>query len=297
MRFQVTFEIHPSGPFGVPQDGVTVVSTQEGGRELLGDTYHVRTMTRVGYGSLPEYRKENQAINLSLNLGDVQISLRDNFAFADVEASSASEAYEKAAQTINRFLQHLSLSQGRLFTFQPLINESDDGKVFPVPTYKQIASVTVYDLKRLRNDVEQTQNYYHLSDQRLERALLYFAHAHLLFERRMEIAPPLSEHYTLLIASVFLHLWKAISVIVGDPSKDTDYQSRYKQFGLDYEFFKSRIEKIRNLRNNYDVAHYSLTEESIKEIEANFGEADQIVAEVLRRYREYLLKQGTISNV
>lgn len=297
MKFQVTFEIHPSGPFGVPQDGVTVVPTQEGGGELFGDTYHTKTMTRVGYGSLPEYRKDNQAINSSIKLGDVQISLRDNFASVDVEASSASEAYEKAAQTIGRFLQHLSLSQGRLFTFQPLINESADGKVFPVPTYKQIASVTVYDLTRLRDDIEQAQHYYDLSDQRLERALLYFAHARFLFEKHIEIASPLSEHYTLLIASVFLNLWKAISVIVGDPSGDADYQSRYKKFGFDYEFFKNKIEKIRNMRNNYDVAHYSLTEESIKKIEASFGEADQTVTEVLRHYREYLLKQGVTSKV
>jgi hypothetical protein len=100
----------------------------------------------------------------------------------------------------------------------------------------------------------------------------------------------------LLIASVFLNLWKAISVIVGDPNEDSDYQRRYKKLNLDYGFFKTKIEKIRYLRNTCDVAHYSLTEESLKEIEVNFGEADSTVTEVLRRYREYLLNQSPKDN-
>ena len=37
-----------------------------------------------------------------------------------------------------------------------------------------------------------------------------------------------------------------------------------------------------------DVAHYSLDENLLKEVDANVGEAQNIAAEILRQYREYI---------
>lgn len=91
-----------------------------------------------------------------------------------------------------------------------------------------------------------------------------------------------------LISAVFLNLWKAVSTIVGDPSHDRDYQKRYKKFGFDYQFFTSKIQLLNKLRNSYDVAHYSLDENLLKEVDANVGEAQNIAAEVLRKYREHI---------
>lgn len=290
MKFQITLEITPAGPFGVPQDGVTVLRGKEGG-QYFGDIYHTATKIRVGYGYLPEYRTEEEGIDFSFALGNSQIHLHDNFAFVETEADTSREAYNQATKEIGKFLQHLSVSHGGLFTYRPLIIESDDGKLFPVPEYGTMGTVTIYNLERLLQDITDAQRYHNLSDQRLERALGYLGHARFLFAKRIQIANPFSEHFTMLIASIFLNLWKAASAIVGDPSKpeDSDYRQRYKKLGFDDEYFNTRIEKIRKLRNDYDVAHYTLADERINDIEKNFGEAEGIATEILKRYREFLL--------
>ena len=296
MKFQVTFEINPGGPFGVPQDGVTILRG-EAGKQFVGDTYHPAKMIRVGWGSLPEFRADNEAIKRSFRLGDTQARLNDNFLFIELEADSEREAYTRAAHEVDTFLKNLSLNQGGLFTARPLIIEAEDGRTFPVPKYSSLGTVTVYNLDQLSRNIDEALKYQRLSDQRLERAVRYWSHARFLFGKRMEIANPLSEHHTLLISSIFLNLWKAVSIVVGDPSKseDSDYQSRYRKLGFDYEFFRTKIEKIRELRNNYDVAHYSMSEEAIQEIESNFGEADNTVSEVLKRYRDYLLHENALT--
>lgn len=53
----------------------------------------------------------------------------------------------------------------------------------------------------------------------------------------------------------FLQYWKAIAVIIGDPSRDRDHQERPKKLGLGRHFFRQRIHPMNELRNNFDVAH------------------------------------------
>ena len=63
--------------------------------------------------------------------------------------------------------------------------------------------------------------------------------------------------HSYLAADIFSNYHRAASVIVGDPSKDKDYQSRYKKMGLSDEDWKN-VERVRKLRNDYGVAHYDL---------------------------------------
>jgi hypothetical protein len=57
MEFELTFEIEPSAPFGLPQDGVVVLPASPGA-EHFGDTLHSGTLVKVGHGSLSKYRLE-----------------------------------------------------------------------------------------------------------------------------------------------------------------------------------------------------------------------------------------------
>jgi DNA-binding protein Fis len=45
---------------------------------------------------------------------------------------------------------------------------------------------------------------------------------------------------------------------------------------------------LNTLRNSYDIALYSLDENLLKEVDAIVGEAQNIAAEVLSQYREYV---------
>lgn len=286
MKFELTISIQPSAPFGVPQEGTIVVPGKPG--NIIGPTLHFASGETVGYGTLPQYRMDDQAINLMFSIGKCNIQLHDNYGFVKVEADSPNEAYELATKTLDRLLRHLSLSNGILFSFQPLIFESEDSKLYPVPKYLQLTRLTMYNLESLTSQIQEAARLSALEDEKLLKAIEYFEQALLLFQHRDKIADVLSRHHALLIAAAFLNLWKAVSVIVGDPNVDSDYQSRYRTLGFDYDFFQNKIEKVRELRNNYDVAHYSLDPQDIKQVEENFGAAQKIAMDVLQQYRSRL---------
>src|SRR5437868_7289863 len=111
MKFTITFQIYPEGVFGVPEEGTTVLLARPG--SYPGAPVHTGTLTIVGHGTLSEYRQENQAIALPLHLGNVEGRIQDNFMFLQVEASTYREAYDTVVDVLERFLQHLSVSQRR----------------------------------------------------------------------------------------------------------------------------------------------------------------------------------------
>ncbi len=170
-----------------------------------------------------------------------------------------------------------------------MIFESENGDLYPVPRNIELAYVTAYNLERMKRNIELAQEFLSLSDLKLDKAIQYFEQAIMLNKERSKIAPIFSRNHSQIVSSIFLNLWKALSVVVGDPSVDSDYQKRYKTLGFDYDYFKTKIEWIRELRNDYDVAHYSISEQEIEEIKDNFGKAQKIDVEVLQRYREVLL--------
>jgi hypothetical protein len=252
---------------------------------------HVAAMVPVGHGTLSRYRSEEEAIDLDLSLGKARARIKDNYIIVTVGARSPREAREYAQEVLTRFLQHLSVSLFNPITAQLLIIEDGDNQLYPPLRCVPAGRISLYDLERLRGHITEAEEYASISDDRLERALQYYEHAGVLFTRRERIADILSRHYAQLIASIYLNLWKALSCVIGDPSKDSDYQRRYKELGFDHDYFKEQIERIRTLRNQYDAAHYSLNEKDIKKLEGNFGTAEKTVKEVLQRYRQRLLKQ------
>ncbi len=291
MRFQITFEIAPGGPFGVPEDGRTVLPGDPASG--VGDTYHSRTLTRVGFGTLSRYRSPEDAINQPIEISGLKGHIRDTFIVLNVEADTPGQAYERAQAALESFLQHLALRQPQSFSYKPLILESEDGeKVYPIPRAVWIASVTTYNLEALRRHIEEAARFASLADARLARALQYFEHALFLRDQRTKALDPLSRHHRHLLAAIFLNLWKAVTTIIGDPSKDNDYQSRYRTYGFDYSFFQQKIERLRQLRNDYDIAHYHLSPDRLEEVQKHEGEAQSIAMEVLVRYRQYLDSSG-----
>lgn len=264
-----------------------------GGGGYVGNSIDSWTGTTVGYGTLPGYRRLDEAVSMRLHVGEVHVRLFDNFATIEREADSPGTAYRTAAQTMDRLLRHLSLTQGRLFEWRPVSLTSPDGRAYAIPGEIRLASVTTYDLDTLKADLEAAAGFADVVDERLMRAMDYYEQALLLFERRAYIVRASSAQHTRLISAVFLDLWKALTTVVGDPSRDSDHQSRYRALGLDHSFYETRIKRLHELRNEYDVAHSSLDERATQRIEAEFGEARNTVDEVLRRYRASLAAPGS----
>lgn len=286
MKFTIIFEIHPPGVFGVPENGRTVIPGPS--VDFKGDKYHLQTVTRVEYGTLSKYRDDKDKINIEQIIGNNPITIKDNFATLVVEASKVEEACYNAINVIDCFLKHVSLSGRRLFSYKPILIMDDRGKNYIIPKNAVVGSVTVYNLEQLNTDIANSIKFFHISDPLLDKALQYYEHALFLFENRLEMADFSSRHFKYLIAAAFLNMWKALSTVIGDPSTDSDYQSRYKRLGFNYEFFKLKIEHVRDLRNDYDVAHYHIGDNRLKDLEQNFGMSKKIVASVLLAYRQHL---------
>ena len=206
-----------------------------------------------------------------------------------IEVQNCSEAYDKACSIVDIFLQHLSVRQGLLFRARTLRIEGPQG-THAVPVHVPFGSLRVYDLTKLANDFKDVESSWSYSDDRLARALEYFEHALFLFEVANGLQASSGRHYALCISESFLNLWKCVTSIVGDPSKRKDaYRRRWDQLGLD-ERQKEAIARITRLRNDYDVAHYSLSPDRVRLVQEEFGKAASMVRGVMRQYTEHLRK-------
>ena len=124
MKFTAVFEIGPEAGFGLPEDGMTVLPASPG--DYVGDSYDTWTGTKASHGTLSAYRALDQAVQADLRVADSSVRFNDNFATIEQEADNAGEAYRKAINCIDRLLQHLSLTQGRVFEFRPVSLVSED---------------------------------------------------------------------------------------------------------------------------------------------------------------------------
>lgn len=285
MQFTVAFEIDPASAFGLPQTGVTVLPGVAG--TFRGDIYDGKTGAVRRYGLLSSYRQPDEAIAVDLNVAGVVIQLRDNIAYCEVDAATSGAAYFQAAGGIDQLLQHLTLTLSQSFTYRPRHIIGTEG-LHPLP-FTMLAHVTTYSLESVADALRTTQEAMRVSDARLDQALHYYDHALFLYSNRLRWTDMFSRHFRQLISAAFLNIWKAISTVIGEPG-EKDYQSRYRSLGFTQDYFTKEVERVRQLRNDYDIAHYHEDGGRLEEVEANFGQATRVATQVLKAYRLRLLE-------
>ncbi len=288
MKFNFIIEIHPAGVFGIPE-GETLVLPAGTTGEIIGDIYHTKTFKKTGHGQLSKYRDSKDSITLKLSLPEVNCTFIDNFLHLTIEAENATVAYYNASLLLKNLLQHFALSYKLFFSYRVIVIQDENDNVYPVPESKTISSLRMYNLKHLKEELTKLKSYSGIKDEKLSKALQYYEHALFLLEGRDEATDSHLRHSRYVLSAVILNLWKAMTTITGDPANDRDHQSRYKQFNLTYNFYKSKIEDFTNFRNSCDIAHYEITNKHLKEIEESIGKYKAITEEVLTAYRNYLL--------
>jgi hypothetical protein len=152
----------------------------------------------------------------------------------------------------------------------------------------QLVRATIYSLDGLEKNVRAAVTRCSTEDERLTKALLYYEHARFLF-RMCEYAGFFSPHFSFLLTSAYLNLWKAITLILGEPGTDLDYQSRFRSFELPKNYWRDEVQPLAEVRNAFDVAHYSMDSAAIERVETSFGKAEQLCRTVLRAYADYLV--------
>jgi hypothetical protein len=284
INYHVWFELLPPASFGLPEGSRTVVPPGE----IYSPTLLTSSMTKVSHGTLSRYRSDEEAIRESITLGKINGHLEDNFLLLVVEAEDHRVATELARDAADRFAKHLTLGVGRSLSATLIAVEDQDGQRCPMLHRKELFSITTYGLDELRAEVRRAQSASAISDNQLDRALDYFDHATFLIGNADEFASRGGpRHYDFFASAIFLNLWKAVTVIIGD-STESDFQSRYKKFGFTYEFFSDEIGRLKTLRDSYDVAHHHISRDRVDEVKENFGEAAQISRQVITRYRDFV---------
>lgn len=287
MKFTIKFEISPSWVFGLREPFRTVIPTGCKGAPL-GAIVDLRTSKVIDKSQeYSQYRSEEEKISILLVLGEISGRIVDNIMYLDVNADRPVEASQKASQAVDDFLRHVAVNQQMLFQAKILQIEKD-GQAVPVPGPITLGGLAIYNLKQLSRDIKYAEKYFVLCDDNLDKALKYFHYSLLLFEiaLRQEFHSSWSSNF--FISSAFLNLWKCITTIVGDPSRRKDvYQKSYAKIGLEKQQ-KGGIDQLKKLKDDYDVAHYSLQNETLSVVRNNFGKAIRIASEVIIKYREYI---------
>lgn len=289
--FAVTFELGPHGIFGLPEPDTTVVP---GGSEVISRVIAEGTDQFVGHGTLSKFRPDEAALDVGVDFGKSHLQIRDNYLTVYVDAASDSgEAWERAQGIVERYLQHVSLAIGRTVRARGLTITLPDGRMIKAPWLVSWLRLTTYNLGQMNDALLEAGEFGSLSDDRLNRALEYYDLALTLFEGRERLADINMRQHREVIAASFLNLWKAMTTIVGDPSRDRDYQSRYKALGFDHAFYEGKIRPLQELRDKYDVAHSSLDHDAAQRVAGEFSAAQSTVQEIVRGHRARLAEQAS----
>ncbi|MDA2912886.1 hypothetical protein MYX77_02805 [Acidobacteriia bacterium AH_259_A11_L15] len=283
--FEILFEFTPPGAFGLPQEGQTILPLPI--KDAYGPTLDTRTKNLVTHGTLSIYRDEEHRFKADVDAARCRIKAYDNFALVTTEAPTHQEAEERAGNLIEKLLLRWAVYADGV-RFKARINQVTDteGNVYPFRRTIKVLSVRGYNLDELTKSFGKALAAVILQDQPLERSLIYYDRFLLLQEMAQQI-DTLGREFGYLTAEMLLNLYKSITTILGDPSKDRDYQSRFKKIGLPNDFWQNRVEPIKKARDALDVAHYTYTE-SPEQLRKKVGEANAACRETIKSYVEWL---------
>lgn len=285
-RFTFRYLLEPTSPFGLP-DGAKIVLPA--GTPVTSPIVDTRSGQIAGHGSLPVYRTAADALNVQLEADEVTLSLHDNYLHLSLSRDTIEEAHSAAADFIGLFCQTLSVQIGLRFHSTLLHIEDELGSPKQYIREHQLAlgEVGWFNIIDLARQSATAFSWARVVDERLRKTFLYFEHACLLREFSQTL-PPFSPHAAFSRGVSFLQLFKALTVILGEPHTDHDYQRRFRKFGLPRRFWAQKIDPLFRIRNDEDVAHYRLERPDPMAFNDHFGSASRVLNEVIRAYVDRL---------
>lgn len=290
MQFILRAKLFPSAIFGLPDgDKIVIPVGADDKTTLTSPVLDARTGKIVGYGTLSEFRKPIDAVNARKSAEKVSVELRDNFVSIKFDSLGAQEALDHATELLDRFCQCISVQAGQRVS--AFLESFEDGDGNPQPAYARktvpLFSATTYNLKQLQGQLGVAFEWATVSDERAAKALFYFEHAQLL-EEFSKTLPLHSPHAAFSMATAFLQMFKGLVTIVGEPGVDSDHQRRAKQLGLGGDFWGSRVQPLCKIRNDNDVAHYSLEKPDLMDAHRQFSAAARVFRDAFAAYMQSL---------
>lgn len=286
MDFIVRAKLKPPAIFGLPDGDMVVVPIgPDGQTNITGPNLDTLTGKIAGYGTLSEFRKPDHAVDVGFSGATISLNVRDNFVSVQLHSDSAQEALERASEFLDRFCQCISVQVGqRVFASLESL-EDGQGKLHHAYIRRTVPlfSAAVYNLKQLQTQLQSSFHWASVLDERAGKALFYFEHAHLLYEFSKNL-PVHSPHAAFSLGTAFLQMFKGLVTVVGEPGVDSDHQRRAKRLGLGADFWATRVQPLCKIRNDDDVAHYSLKSPDLAAAHRQFAEAGGTFREAFAAY-------------
>src|SRR5712691_7292573 len=153
MKFEALMRLYPPGYFGLPDGDAKIIPGTLGRQfNIESDPIDSSTLEKVGHGTMPVYRRPEEALNLNLKSGDVEVALKDNYLTLNFEAEGYDDATLKARAFALGLLRRLHVTMGVLFHYRRVKLTGEDGRVVPsLP--KAHFNATVYSLSQLKQAV------------------------------------------------------------------------------------------------------------------------------------------------
>lgn len=279
--FDFVVQLSPEGFFGLPE-GEKIIFPAGG-----GDVYfpYVNTITGnlIGHGTLSKYREEPTTIEF--NNEEVKITCQDNHLFITIMDETPGQAQKKVDQICTRILQMFSIKSTIHLEYKILQCTSGNQRCL-IEKRINFGQCTFYNLEKLKDDLYAAMTLGHLIDERLHKAQAYFSHALILEKLRIDMINEEEYHNKLLASEMLLNFNKSVTTIVGE-RYESDYEERYKQFNINTDLWND-IQKLRQLRNDKDIAHYSPSWDKLEIALENLSFAKETAQKVLIKYVDWL---------
>ena len=256
-----------------------------GPRSIAGPVLDTRTGEIANHGTLPIYRTDEEALKLDHSLGGARLVLHDNFASLWIESADVATAFRDGKALMERVCQSLSTLYGFRFRAAFQFIEDDTGTPKQVVESRMIdlGSFVTFNLGELSEKIRLAFGWAERADATVRKALLYAEHACLLSEYA-QADEKFSVHASFSRSVAFLQLFKALTTIVGDPSSDKDHQKHFRNIGLPADFWEKRVRPLYKIRNDDDVAHYSIEMPDPLGFATTFGQAMGVLRDALTAY-------------
>ncbi|MCI4372894.1 MAG: hypothetical protein L3K02_04555 [Thermoplasmata archaeon] len=301
MKYRAVVFLLPTNTFGLPGDNAIVFPADPSGKEstVTFPSIDSTTLERTSWGTLSRYREDKDALRANSSVRGCQAGVVDNYLTLEftVEDPLTNSPWDVARDATIALCRPLTLLTDEPIDFHIVSLQQLEGQQKHLRAARIGGTVSAYNLAELSNKVQESMEIADLRDPTLEKALTYYRHGAILRDgsttRAWDDESPGSTQAILFKSESFLNYWKAATSIIGDRTKGDANDERGRRLGLGPDYYRTTVQPLTNLRNDFDVAHYDVQLERAKLLSPSLGPMVQVAKVLLTAYIAYLKSGGS----
>jgi hypothetical protein len=300
VKYRAVLLLSPAHLFGLPSEGVIVIPADPTGKQttITFPAIDSTTLEKTSWGTLSRFREDKDAVQVKSPVRQSQVIFVDNYVTLEFDVADplTNSPWDFARNVAIGISCPLTLLTDNPIDFQIVSLQQLEGAQKHLRSARIGGTVSAYNLNELALKVQKSLEIANLQDSTLEKALTYYRHGAILRDHSTsgtwDDDSPGSTQAMLFQAEAFLNYWKAATSIVGDRTKGDANDERGRRLGLGLDYYRTTVLPLTNIRNDYDVAHYSVQLERAKEASGSLAKMVDVAKALLAAYVTYLQSGG-----